>query len=41
MLAYTFHWAPGDLLAMTSEDLVFWGERLSDVDRALNRAKAN
>lgn len=41
MLAYTFHWSPKDLLAMTSDDLAFWGDRLRDVHRELNQAKAN
>ena len=40
MLAYVFHWPPDALLAMTAEDLHFWGQRLADVDRALKQAKA-
>lgn len=38
MLAYTFHWPPAALLAMTADDLKFWGARLADVDRALKQA---
>lgn len=41
MLAYTFHWAPRDLLAMTSDDLAFWGDRLRDVAQALKQARAD
>lgn len=38
MLAYTFHWSPSALLALTDEDLTFWSARLADVDRALKQA---
>lgn len=35
MLAYVFHWSPESLLAMTADDLIFWAERLRDVEREI------
>ena len=39
MLAYTFHWAPEALMALTADDLDFWGARLQDIDRALKQER--
>lgn len=39
MLAYVFHWPPAELLALTRDDLDFWGGRLRDVQRALEQAR--
>ncbi len=38
MLAYVFRWPPAALLALTSDDLDFWGARLADINRALKQA---
>lgn len=35
MLAYTFHWPPSELDAMTGEQLFDWAERLDELKRML------
>ncbi|MDR1946636.1 MAG: GpE family phage tail protein [Desulfovibrio sp.] len=38
-MAYTFHWPPDALLSMTADDLVFWSDRLRDVQKMLKDNK--
>jgi hypothetical protein len=36
-MAYTFHWPPESLLAMTADDLDFWSECVEDLRKLLKK----
>lgn len=39
MLAWIFRWPPESLMNLGAEDLLFWAERVEDIEKAQKAAK--